>query len=119
MYKGAPDDFNKGAGSSNPHFQTQTVYSSPEDASSPIVPPPRDEIHFFDEDTFEFSITLEPSHIPFEHWDISDSEVDFDWSKYEDCTEATKKRCRKEQGKLFCVGMSSVYSDEKIEWNMK
>lgn len=47
LYKGAPGDFNKDTGSSNPPFRTQTVHSSSEGAPSPIIPPIRDEIHFF------------------------------------------------------------------------
>lgn len=99
-----PDGFNQEAGSLNPPFQTQTIHSSPEGASSPIAQPTRDEIHFFDEDTFKFSVTPEPSPVSFEHWEVSNDEKDFNWDKYKNCSEATKKRCMREQGKLCCVG---------------
>lgn len=95
LYKGAPLNFNNGAGLSN----------NPRKLSSPhlflmarlLMVRPHTEIKstFFDEDTFEFSITPETSPILFEHWEVSDSEVDFDWEKYEDCTKATKTCCRK------------------------
>lgn len=89
LYKGAPQNFNGTGTSYNPH-QPQ-----PSPSTSKGAPLFREEAHFFDEDTYEFSVSPEPSPIPFEHWEVSDNETDFNWDKYEDCTEAVMKCLRK------------------------
>lgn len=103
LYKGTPS-FNEGAGPSNPPLINLNHHIFLLKAHRLMVHHRRDEIHFFDGNTFKFSVFPEPSPIPFKHWKISENETNFDWEEYEDCTEAVKKRCRKEQGKLFCVG---------------
>lgn len=103
LYKGAPPNFNDGAGPSNIPHKADSSHNSLDGAPSDDSGQLYDEIHFFDEDNFQFSVSLKPSPILFQYWEVSDNEVDFDWEKYEDCTEATKKSCRKEQGKLLCV----------------
>lgn len=118
---------NVGASPSRVSYKSISPRLSPQSSQSTPTPPDpegapedslplRDEMNFFDEDNLQFSNSPAPSLVLFEHWEVSDSEVDFDWSNYEPCTEAVKKRFRKEQGKLFCVGLFSTYSDEHLEW---
>lgn len=114
LLKGVPPDAYEGTRTSGHHTHFQASPIVPQDA-----PHIREEAHIFDEDTYEFSVSPEPSPINFEHWEVSNSEVDFDWDKYENFTKAVKKRLRKECGKLFYVGMASICSDEEIDWNMR
>lgn len=78
----------------------------------------REEAHFFDEDTYRFSVSLQASPNPFVHWEISEEEKDYNWDEYESCNKAAKRRMRKLIGKLAYVGMSSNYSDEEIKLTM-
>lgn len=115
IIKGAPPNLDHGAGPSSIPYRPSSQIPSNEGESSDKSPPLRNKIHFYDDDTLRFSVTPEPSPIPFEHWEVSSIEIDFKWDKYEDWSEAVKKRCRKDQGKLFCVGLSSSCSDEEIQ----
>lgn len=40
--------------------------------------------------TYNFFVSPEPSHIPYEHWEVSNDEIDLDYEKYEKYTEAIK-----------------------------
>lgn len=119
LYKGAPPNFNDGAGPLAPLSYLECSHSSSERVTSQGAPSVLDETNLFDEDTYEFSVSPEASPTTFGHWDVSDSEIGIEWKKYEECNEIVKKCCKKEQGKFLCVGMLSSCSDEEIKWSIK
>lgn len=87
---------------------TQDPSNSSQHSASPSALPLREEARFFDEDTYKFSVSPEPSPKPFHHWIVTEKEEDLDWDEYEAHDEAARKNLRKEHGRYYCAGLEST-----------